>query len=237
MKSKYDFLVDEHIIADSTLSSFDELKDELTPDTVISVTQYIGGSDAIYSHTECGIPMTFSMRIRKFLGLHYEKKHYKRMWFMESGAYDTTNDISNILLNVVSKDMTVYGKICAVFNNMRSKYIFIPYRITTKTGEDEFFEWSPGEIIEWTEKVRKDYPCTCDCFYPLTMLYHGRVKDLKLGRPKKCNWFNVVEEKISNLENPNNEIPCHTYDPNVLVVRIDNDQLRRAFKVYKNVPD
>ena len=172
----------------------------------------------------------------------------KGVW---TGGYDDIwEEYANILRPYVSEGMTVYGEIygyasgdtkmiqkgydygCNVGKNK-----FMPYRITTQNGEGEkIYEWNVSEVYDWTINIMNIMPLEIkERIHPIDILYHGTLSELYPNIPVDENWnTNVLEalkvEKKFGMEKT--EPMCIQKVPREgIVLRIENDPLREAFKL------
>ena len=123
-----------------------------------------------------------------------------------------------------------YG--CEVGKNM-----FMPYRITTQAGQGEkTYEWNVLEVYDWTLKTMEIMPPEVkERIHPIDILYHGTLTDLYPNIPINENWHSNILEALKNEKRFGMERPepmCIQKVPREgIVLRIDNDPLREAFKL------
>jgi hypothetical protein len=163
------------------------------------------------------------------------------------GIDDLWGEYADILRPYIPEGMTVYGEIfgyctgdskliqkdydygCEVGKNK-----FMPYRITTK--EDKIIrEWNVDEVYDWTTKLLNENPELKEKIKPIEILYHGTLKDFYPGIQVDDSWnANVLKAmKVDNrLGMEKNESLCINRVPREgIVLRIDNDPMREAFKL------
>ncbi len=163
---------------------------------------------------------------------------------------------NNVLKPYIPEGMTIYGEIigygslydyvpgdtnmiqkgydygCEIGNNM-----FMPYRITTQSGQGEkIYEWNVIDVYDWTLKTMETMPPEIKSrIHPIDILYHGTLSDLYPNIKVDENWHSNILEALKNekrfgMENP--EPMCIQNVPREgIVLRIDNDPLREAFKL------
>ena len=180
---------------------------------------------------------------------------------VKDGFYDSDiwGCVNKIVFPLLNKDMTVYGEIVGYLEGT-STYIqknhdygckpgewkFMPYRITTicrPTSDGAKYEWNVEDVIDWTNKVMKENPDVADNFMPMTLLYHGPMKDLYPNVPVDENWHDNVLEMLKTDAKPDDlghkgfcmelrEPLCKNKVPREgIVFRIDNDIRARAWKL------
>ena len=145
--------------------------------------------------------------------------------------------------------MTIYGEIFGYLTG-ESKMIqkgydyrckpghnkMMIYRITTDIGEGKKYEWDVLEVRDFTNKLIEEHPEIAEWLQPITILYHGTLKDLYPYVSIENHWHETV---LSFMQNDKehfgmelNEPLCETKVPREgIVLRIDNDPVNEAFKL------
>lgn len=172
----------------------------------------------------------------------------KGVW---TGGYDDIwEEYANLLKPYIPEGMTVYGEIygyasgdtkmiqkgydygCSVGKNK-----FMPYRITTQAGEGEkIHEWNVNEVYDWTINLMKQMPQDISIrIHLIDILYHGTLSELYPDIPIDENWHSNVLEALKNEKRfgmEEQEPKCIQKVPREgIVLRIDNDPLKEAFKL------
>lgn len=173
----------------------------------------------------------------------------KGVW---SGGYeDIWEEYANLLKPYIPEGMTVYGEIfgyCTGDTNMIQKSYdygcgvgenkIMIYRITTKEDGEAPLEWELVDVYNWTMKLLSDETIPTEVknrIHPIDILYHGTLKDLYPNIPEDEDWnSNVLEalkvEKRFGMEQ--DESMCIQRVPREgIVLRVDNDMQREAFKL------
>lgn len=168
-----------------------------------------------------------------------------------SGYYnfDIWGEANEVIKPYLDKGMTVYAEICGYAGDKMiqkgydygcefGEFFIMPYRITTKT-EDKKYEWNVTEVKEWTEHLIKEHPELSKKIHPITLLYHGTLKDLYPTLSESEHWHENVLQKMMNDKEHfgmeeleplcNNKVPREG-----LVLRIENDLCAEAFKLKTN---
>ena len=168
-----------------------------------------------------------------------------------SGYYkfDIWKEATDIIAPYLKEDMTVYGEICGWagqsaiqkgydYGCKQGEFFLMPYRITTKMKEDsdEKYEWNVDEVRQWTENLIKEHPELSEKVHPITMFYHGTLADLYPHIKVEEHWHeNVVIEMMKDKEHfgmEELEPMCKNKVPREgVVLRIDNDPFKQAFKL------
>lgn len=172
----------------------------------------------------------------------------KGVW--TGGFNDIWEEYANILRPYIQEGMTVYGEIfgyatgdskmiqkgydygCKVGENK-----FMPYRITVRKETGELVEWNVCDVYKWTLELIEKMPTPelKQRIHPIDILYYGTLQDLYPSIVVDENWHsNILEalkkEKGLGMEDP--EPMCYQKVPREgIVLRIDNDPLREAFKL------
>lgn len=162
---------------------------------------------------------------------------------------DIWGEYSEKLFPYIPKGMTIYGEIFGYLTG-ESKMIqkgydyrckpghnkMMIYRITTDIGEGKKYEWDVLEVRDFTNKLIEEHPEIAEWLQPITILYHGTLKDLYPYVSTENHWHETV---LSFMQNDKehfgmelNEPLCETKVPREgIVLRIDNDPVNEAFKL------
>lgn len=168
-----------------------------------------------------------------------------------SGYYgsDVWGEYFELLKGKIPAGMTIYGEIVGYVggsNSMIQKgydYGCKPgenqlmiYRINSITPTGEHYEWNVNDVQMWTLKLQHDYPEIAKRIHPIDIFYHGTLKDLYPKISTENHWHeNVLEAMKNDKEHFGmelNEPMCRNKVPREgIVLRIDNDPLKEAFKL------
>lgn len=161
---------------------------------------------------------------------------------------DIWKDYYDLLKDYIPKGMTIYGEIIGFVTNtntyIQSGYDYgcVPgtnklmiYRITTRINQFTNYEWNISEIYDYTKKLIETYPNLSDKIFPIEILYHGTLKDLYPDININRHWHeNVLErlkvEKKFKMEEQEPLCKNKVYREGI-VLRIDNDPIKEAFKL------
>jgi hypothetical protein len=110
------------------------------------------------------------------------------------------------------------------------------YRINTENDFGENYEWNVQEVHEWTTHFLNTYPELKDYIHPIDILYHGTLSGLYPEIDTSNHWHeNVLQALKNDKEHFNMEMDeplCKNKVPREgVVIRIDNDPLKQAFKL------
>lgn len=162
---------------------------------------------------------------------------------------DIWGEYSEKLYPYIPKGMTIYGEI---FGYISGEYKMIQkgydygcepghnkmmiYRITTDIGEGKKYEWDVLEVREFTNKLIEEHPELAEWLQPITLLYHGTLKDLYPHVSTENHWHeNVLAAMQNDTEHFGMELDepmCKTKVAREgIVLRIDNDPVKEAFKL------
>ena len=160
--------------------------------------------------------------------------------------YDIWGEANEIIKPYLDKGMTVYAEICGYAGDKiiqkgydygcnLGDFFIMPYRITTKTNEEKY-EWNVTEVKEWTEKLIKEHTELASKIHPITLLYHGTLKDLYPTVSETEHWHeNVLHKMMNDKEHfgmEELEPLCKNKVPREgIVLRIANDPCSEAFKL------
>ena len=167
---------------------------------------------------------------------------------------DLWSEWGDIIYPYLDKGMTVYGEIYGYLTGtstpIQKHYAYdckegenkmMPYRITTVDEDGTKYEWNVTEVYDWTlklivrMKVEGDENWKRIC--PIDILWHGTLENLYPEVDTENHWHENVLEK---LKNDKEHFKMEDYEPLCLyqqvpregiVLRIDNDPIREAFKL------
>ena len=160
--------------------------------------------------------------------------------------FDIWGKANEIIKPYIGKGMTVYAEICGYAGDKMiqkgydygcdvGEFFIMPYRITTKDYGVKN-EWNVGEVQAWTVKLLSDHPELSKKVHPITLLYHGRLKDLYPTVSETEHWH---ENVLYKMMNDNEHFGMEKLEPlcknkvprEGIVLRIENDLLAEAFKL------
>jgi hypothetical protein len=168
-----------------------------------------------------------------------------------TGYYDIDiwGEYNELLKNYIPEGMTVYSEIFGYLTGsdkmIQKDYDYgcpvgtnkiMPYRITTMQDDGTLFEWEVQEVHDWTVKLMNEHPEIADRIFPIDILYHGTLGNLYPDIDIKTHWNENVLEAIKNdvkhFKMEKNEPLCKNKVPREgIVLRIDNDHMKEAFKL------
>lgn len=172
----------------------------------------------------------------------------------DSSGYDSSGidglweEYANLLRPYIPEGMTVYGEIygyCSGDSKMIQKgYDYgctvgknklMPYRITTNDG-NKIKEWNLQDVYDWTLKLIEVVPEDIKSrLHPIDILWHGTLQELYPNIEVDENWNSNVLEALKNEKRfgmEESESMCIQKVPREgIVLRIDDDPLREAFKL------
>lgn len=162
---------------------------------------------------------------------------------------DLWGEYSEKLYPFIPKGMTIYGEIFGYVTG-ESKMIqkgydygcepgknkMMIYRITTDIGEGKKYEWDVLEVREFTNKLLQDNPELAEWIKPITVLYHGTLRDLYPHISTENHWHETV---LAAMQNDTETLGMELDEPlcnskvarEGIVLRIDNDPVKEAFKL------
>ena len=121
-----------------------------------------------------------------------------------------------------------YG--CKVGENM-----LMIYRITHTDDCGNHIEWNVQEVYDWTIDLLNKYPSLKNRIKPISILYHGSLKNLYPELEINEHWQENILKNISEDKNfgmEMNEPMCKMKSPREgVVIRIENDIKPEAFKL------
>jgi hypothetical protein len=149
----------------------------------------------------------------------------------------------------LDEGMTLYGEICG-YETGKDKWIqpqydygcdvgenfLMPYRITTTNEDGSKKEWNVQDVYDWTVKLITEHPELSNKIHPITIAYHGTLKDLYPDLSLTEHWHeNLLERMRNDTKHFHMEKNCPLCKNKVpfegIVLRIDNDDKAEAFKL------
>lgn len=169
---------------------------------------------------------------------------------VNSGFYgvDVWKSVNDWLFPHIPKGMTVYGEIvgyidgCSTMIQKGYDYgcapgenKFMAYRITTDTEDGRKREWEMTEVNAWLRELMKNKEMA-KRILPLTVLYHGKAKDLYPELNTERHWHEDLLENMKHdrqlLGMEENEPLCNNKVPREgICLRIDGDKVAECFKL------
>lgn len=169
---------------------------------------------------------------------------------------DIWADVNNIIKDFIPEGFTVYGEIvgytengksiqkgydygCKLNDDNKPIFKFMPYRITETNKDGEIVkDYDMDFVIKFTEDLISKLPDDKKKYVEkIPMLYNGTVADLlRIPMDSDMNRFEISEKLVLGLKKmfgmESNEPLCINKVPREgIVVRINNDQYSRAFKL------
>ena len=168
-----------------------------------------------------------------------------------NGFYGTDiwGEYAKLLDDKIPQGMTIYGEIFGYMTGetkmIQKGYDYgcktgtnklMIYRINTENDFGENYEWNVQEVYEWTTHFLNTYPELKDYIHPIDILYHGTLSGLYPEIDTSNHWHeNVLQALKNDKEHFNMEMDeplCKNKVPREgVVIRIDNDPLKQAFKL------
>lgn len=170
---------------------------------------------------------------------------------VNSGYYDCDiwGEYNELLKPYIPKGMTIYGEIIGYLTGsqqmIQKKYDYgcaegtnklMPYRITTMQENGTLFEWEVLDVYKWTIELMENHPEIANRIQPIKILYGGPLGNLYPDINIKNHWNeNVLEAMKNDVKHfgmEKNEPLCKNKVPREgIVLRIENDPLKEAFKL------
>lgn len=223
--------------------------DEITPDSLISITYKIHGTSIISSYILCKKPLKWYEKILKKIGINVVDTHYDYIWSSRkviknselnpNAEHYYKEDIWGIahkeLEPFLQKGMTIYAEIAGYLSTgsyIQSQYdygcltgqhkVFV-YRITQTNVDGKVHEFSAKQVQEW---------CKLNGLLAVPELFYGYAKDLfNDERLTLNNWRKKFLEEIKSRYNEKNCYLCTNILPEEgCVVRLDNKLNCEVFK-------
>lgn len=168
-----------------------------------------------------------------------------------NGYYDTDiwGEYWTLLKGKIPENVTIYGEIVGYLTNTTSmiqknydygcevgKNKMMIYRVTKKKEDGTCKEYEIIEVIDFIRKLKKNYPEIADNLMDFTLLYHGTLGYLYSDVDTTNHWNeNILERLKTDTQNFGMEMDeplCKNKVPREgIVLRIDNDPMKEAFKL------
>jgi hypothetical protein len=223
--------------------------DEITPDSLISITYKIHGTSIISSYILCKKPLKWYEKILKKIGVNVVDTHYDYIWSSRkviknselnpNAEHYYEEDIWGIahkeLKPFLQKGMTIYAEIAGYLPT--GSYIQSQYDYGCLTGQHKVFVYRitqtnvDGKVIEFSAKQVQEW-CKLNGLLPVPELFYGYAKDLfNDERLTLNNWRKKFLEEIKSKYNEKDCYLCTNILPEEgCVVRLDNKFNYEAFK-------
>lgn len=182
---------------------------------------------------------------RKEIRNQYINKNVKDGFY----SVDVYSEYGNLIYPFLSEGMTIYGEICG-YETGKNKWIqteydygcdvgenfLMPYRITTTNDDGSKKEWNVQDVYGWTVKLITEHPELSNKIHPITIAYHGTLKDLYPDLSLTEHWHeNLLERMRNDTKHFHMEKNCPLCKNKVpfegIVLRIDDDENVEAFKL------
>lgn len=162
---------------------------------------------------------------------------------------DIWSEYGDLIYPYLEEGMTLYGEICGYLTGSQKmiqkgydygceegENFLMPYRITTTNEDGTKKEWDVQEVYDWTVKLITDNPELKNRIHPITVAYHGTLKDLYPDLSLTEHWHeNLLETLRNDKKRFNMEKNCPLCKNKVpfegIVLRIDGDEISEAFKL------
>lgn len=215
----------------------------IKPDHVISITDKLHGTSAVFANVLTNRPLTFVEKIAKFFKVNLSDKEYGNIYStrrvvknkyinkeVNEGFYgvDVWGLVNKDLKDIIPKGITLYGEIVGYlpetqkmiqkgyhYGQTEGTYKFYAYRITSTNAD--------GQVIEFAWQQIKDF-CVKYGIPHVPEFYYGKASDLYKDIPVDSNWNDSVIKRMMedfNLEKPcklnNDEVPAEG-----VVIRYDS---------------
>lgn len=170
---------------------------------------------------------------------------------VNSGFYSTDiwGEYNELLKGKIPQNVTIYGEIVGYLTDSTKmiqkgydygcpvgKNKLMIYRVNEKLEDGTHREYEISEVIEFTDKLLKDYPEISDQIMNYPMLYHGKLSELYPDIDIANHWNENVLEAMKNdrqclgmeLDEPmcKNKVPREG-----ICIRIANDPIKECFKL------
>lgn len=162
---------------------------------------------------------------------------------------DIWGEYSEKLFPYIPEGMTIYGEIFGYLTG-ESKMIqkgydygcksghnkMMIYRITTEGDDGKKVEWNVSDVEKFTNELIETHPEIGEWLKPITILYHGTLKDLYPDISIENHWH---ENVLAAMQNDKEHFCMELYEPlcdikvprEGIVLRIDDDPVNEAFKL------
>ena len=160
---------------------------------------------------------------------------------------DVYGHMASILHGCIPEGFTVYGEIIGYLPDS-STYVqkgydykcpigsckLMIYRVVQEIG-DKHVEYNPMDVAKFTQAIMHKYPDLNYHLMALPILYHGTLHDLYPDLDTKQHWNENILDRLAkdtDLGMEKNEPLCKGKVPREgIVIRIDDDPLKEAFKL------
>lgn len=182
---------------------------------------------------------------RKVIKNQYINKDVKDGFY----SVDVWSEYGDLIYPYLDEGMTLYGEICG-YETGKDKWIqpqydygcdvgenfLMPYRITTTNEDGSKKEWNVQDVYDWTVKLITEHPELSNKIHPITVAYHGTLKDLYPDLSLTEHWHeNLLERMRNDTKHFHMEKNCPLCKNKVpfegIVLRIDDDENVEAFKL------
>lgn len=168
-----------------------------------------------------------------------------------SGYYkvDVWGEYHELLKGKIPNNVTVYGEIVGYLPGTASmiqkgydygckpgENRFMIYRVSEKKEDGSHKEYEISEVIDFIKALKANYPELTDRLMDYTLLYNGKLSDLYPEVDAGNHWNENILELLKNdkehfgmeMDEPmcKNKVPREG-----IVLRIDNDSIKEAFKL------
>lgn len=169
-----------------------------------------------------------------------------------TGGYygvDIWSEYGDLIYPFLDEGMTVYGEICGYISNSqkmiqkgydygcdKGENFLMIYRITTTNEDGSKKEWNVQDVYNWTKKLITEHTELEKRIRPITIFYHGTLRDLYPDLSLMEHWHeNVLEAMRNDKEHfgmEKKEPLCrNSVWREGIVIRKDDDDLAEAFKL------
>ena len=169
-----------------------------------------------------------------------------------TGGYygvDIWSEYGDLIYPFLDEGMTVYGEICGYISNSqkmiqkgydygcdKGENFLMIYRITTTNEDGSKKEWNVQDVYNWTKKLITEHTELEKRIRPITIFYHGTLRDLYPDLSLMEHWHeNVLEAMRNDKEHfgmEKKEPLCrNSVWRDGIVLRKDDDDLAEAFKL------
>jgi len=182
---------------------------------------------------------------RKVIKNQYINKDVKDGFY----SVDVYLEYGDLIYPYLDEGMILYGEICG-YETGKDKWIqpqydygcdvgenfLMPYRITTTNEDGSKKEWNVQDVYDWTVKLITEHPELSNKIHPITIAYHGTLKDLYPDLSLTEHWHeNLLERMRNDTKHFHMEKNCPLCKNKVpfegIVLRIDDDENVEAFKL------
>lgn len=199
------------------------------------------------------LPTKFRVMEEVYDNIYSSRTVIKNQYINEtvsSGFYKTDiwGEYNDLLKGKIPEGYTIYGEIVGYLTDSETM-IQKEYDYGCKSGENKLMiyrvtqnkdsnieEFEISDVINFTENLISRYPELKEKIEPMTMLYSGTLRNLFPGIPVDEDWENNVLDclktcKLFNMEGKEDLCTHFNVPREGIVVRIQNDPLKEAFKL------